>query len=382
MSTGTRPIRIAYVIDGLNKGGTQTALLYLVRALSEKGYEQKIYCLGPYVDQENIDGFRSMGVETVLMMKHRFLLSIDFFRILIQWKRWKPDIVCTLLFVSDNIGRTCAKLISVPVIISSLRSCNITKKPWQFCFDRITTPWAHKIVVNSRDIVPFAVTHEGVREKQVEYIPNGVDANTRPKNNAARRKMLGIPSESRIIGTVGRLDELKGFSYLIEAFAVIRARIKNAVLVIVGGGMLEEQLKELAKKCGISSSVLFLGEQSNVSEILVWMDVYVQPSLCEGMSNAMMEAMAAALPVVATRVGGTRELIADGKTGWLTVPKDVQGLVEKIMYILDHRQIALAVGKAAYEHVKAEYSIERMVSSYESLFLRLISQNAKCEKPF
>jgi glycosyltransferase involved in cell wall biosynthesis len=374
MNTGLHPVRIVHVIDGLNKGGTQTALLHLVHGLSRKGYEQKIYCLGPRIHPENKDVLLGSGVETIHMMNRLFWLGIDFFRILVQWKRWRPDIVCTMLFYSDNIGRTCAKLTSVPVIISSLRARNTYKKPWHFFIDRMTAPWAHKIVINSRDIAPFAMRHEGISEQQIEYIPNGVNVNERPQNNTARRKELGIPLGVRVIGSVGRLHEQKGFDFLIPAFAIVRAQIKNSVLVIVGRGKLETELKELARKSGVENAVLFLGEQTNVPEILMWMEVYVQASLYEGMSNATMEAMAAGLPVVATRVEGSRELIFDGKTGWLTDPKDVQGLAEKIMYTLNNRQIAQEVGKAAYEHVKAKYSIESMVSAYDSLFRRLVEQ--------
>jgi glycosyltransferase involved in cell wall biosynthesis len=375
MKSISKPIRIAYVIDSLSKGGAQTALVYLVHYLATKGYEQRIYCLNDIIHLDYKKSLLECNVDIKRIGKKQIVIGIGLIRILAEWLIWKPTIVFTLLFYSDIIGRTLAKITNRPIIISSIRARNIDKKPWQFYLDKLTAPWAQKVVFNSKGVIPFAQQYEGIQTQQVIYIPNGVKTNFNKVNfnPLAKRKELGITTDTFIIGSIGRLSPQKGFLYLFQAIEIVQQQFPNCLVVIIGSGILLKTLQTLLAEINLSNKVRFLGERTDISELLLCMDVYVQSSLFEGMPNALMEAMALGKPVIATAVDGALELVEEGKTGWLVEPKNSTMLAEKISYVLKHPNQAKEVGIAAAKKMAHNFSIERMGESYNTLFRELVS---------
>jgi len=370
------PIRIVYLIDNLAKGGAQTALIYLVRYLSKRNYKQRIYSLNNDVHPDNRKALIECGAEVKVIGKMQLIVAIGLIRLFYDWIGWKPTIVFTMLFYSDVIGRLIAKFIQCPIIISSIRAKNIYKNELHFYFDRFTAQWADKVVFNSRQVVPFAIEHEGIKENQVVYIPNGVNTtdNYSKLNRFEKCKELGISKDTLIIGSIGRLNSQKGFFYLLQSIQIIQKQFHKYLVLIIGAGHLLEELKSLAKELNISDKVMFLGERSDIFELLSCMDVYTQPSLFEGMPNVVMEAMAVGKPVVATSVDGILELIEEGKTGWLVEPKNSKMLADKINYVLNHPELAEKVGVAGAKHIAINFSLEKMGHSYDRLFRGLIAE--------
>lgn len=377
MEEQLRPIRLAYVIDSLALHGVQKALVQLVRSFSQRAYHQRVYSLNDVVHPHNKNALLQCGSEVKVIGKRQLLTMTGLIRIVYDWILWKPDIVFTMLFYSDVIGRTIAKITSVPVIISSIRARNIYKNRVHFYLDKLTAQWVDKIVFNSKRVIPFSMQYEGIREEQIVYIPNGVTITNNRINQDKKCEKLCISKNTLIIGSVGRLALQKGYAYLLQAFQIIQRQIPNSILLIIGRGPLLGMLKALSTELHISDKVRFLGERTDIDELLVCMDVYVQPSLFEGMPNALMEAMANGKAVVATQVDGMTELIEDGKTGWFVESEQADMLAEKICYILKHPKIAANVGAAAAERMTKEFSVEKMATAYDTLFRGLISEKLR-----
>jgi glycosyltransferase involved in cell wall biosynthesis len=367
-------IRIAYVIDNLRRDGTQTALVNLVRGLAERGYEQQVFSLNNTANADIVQLLADSGAQLVVIGKLQLVTLVGLVNLLVRFKRRRPLIVQTFLPFSDVVGRSLARIADVPIVISSIRARNVEKHWWQFLLDRMTIPWADRVVFNTSAAIPFALAKEGVRPEQVVYIPNGVTVARQncSSNSPHIRHELGISPTARVVGMVGRLYPQKGHGHLLTAFTRVLEEVTDAILLIVGDGPLRNRLESQATHLGIAGQVHFLGERADVRALLAGIDVYVHASLYEGMPNAVMEAMAAGKPVVATAVDGTRELITHGQTGYLVPPSDPQAMADQIVYALKNVSQANLIGAAAAQRIIRDFSIDHMVSAYDKLYRELV----------
>ncbi len=365
-------IRIAYVIDKLALHGTQKFLLSLTRGLAPRRCEQRVYCLKNEAHPANLAAFRQAGIDVIIV--GATLRGV--WRMIADWRAWQPDIVFTLLFYSDQVGRVAAKLAAAPVTISSIRAQNIYKHRLHFLCDRLTARLAQRIVFNAKSAIPFALKHEGVRERQIVYIPNGVNPPAQRFDKTTCRLRLDIPPTAQVVASIGRLTPQKGFDDLLRAFRQVVAQFPDAVLLIIGQGTQLAALQTLAVELGIGGRVRFLGERTDVDMLLACADVYAQASLFEGMPNALMEAMAAGKPAIATAVDGVCDVVEHGVTGWLTPPGNAETLAEYICEALRDPDSTAQIGLNAAQRMAETFSVERMVTAYEQLFRSLI-----CVKP-
>ena len=363
-----RPLRVAYVIDKLSLHGTQKFLVCLAQGLARRGVEQHVYCLKNDVHPAHRDALCAAGVKLIIVGRLNIILLRGVWRMIAAWRVWRPDIVFTLLFNSDQLGRAAAKLAGVPVILSSIRAKNVYKRSWQLLLDRLTARWADTVIFNTCGAIPFALQYEGIRPEQVVYIPNGVEMPPPMRDRREVRQQFGIPEHARVIGTVGRISHQKGHAFLLHAFRAIHAQFPDTLLLIAGQGPLFAPMHALTRELGLADCVRFLGERTDIDALLACFDVYVQASLFEGMPNALMEAMAAGKPVIATAVDGSCELVEDGKTGWLIPPENAAMLADALRRALLHPAQAAEIGHAAAAHVTAAFSVEKMVEAYEGLF--------------
>jgi glycosyltransferase involved in cell wall biosynthesis len=225
---------------------------------------------------------------------------------------------------------------------------------------------ADRIVVNAEMLRP-----SGRAGERTDVIPSGVDTDrfAPSSTRAAAKASLGLTAERPLIGTVGRLEPRKGTSTLLAALAVLRAGGRHdAALVVVGDGPLRAELAADAERLGVASHVQLLGDRSDVRDVLEALDVFVLPSRTEGMSNALLEGMAMALPVVATAVGGTPEVIADGKSGLLVPADDPKAMAAAIARLLDDAAFATRLGAAARATVEERYGARNMVRRLEAVY--------------
>ncbi|MBI3127192.1 MAG: glycosyltransferase family 4 protein [Candidatus Tectomicrobia bacterium] len=194
-----------------------------------------------------------------------------------------------------------------------------------------------------------------------------------PADRAARRRALGLPEDGPLVGSVGRLDPVKGHGLLIRAFA--RLRDPKARLALAGDGEKRGEYEALARELGISERVHFMGWREDVDDLLGALDLFVFPSLNEGMGRAAVEAMAAGLAVVASRTGGLPEVVRDGETGLLVPPGDAEALASAMERLLARPEERRAMGEAG-RRLARDYGAERMCERLEALYARLLAPSA------
>ncbi|NOY45286.1 MAG: glycosyltransferase [Deltaproteobacteria bacterium] len=240
------------------------------------------------------------------------------------------------------------------------------RSPKRMRIRRLLSRWVREYTCVSRAIERWLEEEVRVR-RPVNQIYNGVDTEVyRPGPGHGIRSELGIPPDAFVAGIVGRLDPIKDHPTLFRAFSLLREKVPSARLLVVGDGPERARLESLG-----GEGALFLGDRTDVPEILRTLDVFVLSSRNEGISNTVLEAMAAGLPVVATRVGGNPELVAEGETGTLVPPGDTEALCQALAGYALHPDRARSHGRAGRNLVEARFSIPAMVAGYEGVWERV-----------
>ena len=268
-----------------------------------------------------------------------------------------------------------ARLAGVPAVVHGEHGYDSAdpegRSRWKRGVRRVCGGLIDRFVVVSDDLHRWLTGRVGISEGKVVKIANGVDTQRfAPGEGATVRRELGVPTDALVVGTVGRLEAVKNQASLIQAFATLAATHPEMVLVIAGDGRCRTSLEDLARRSNVSARVRFLGERGDVPRLLRAMDVFVLPSVAEGMSNTLLEAMASGLPIVATRVGGSPEVVADGVNGFLVdslpgaLAAAIEGYVEKPQVMRQH-------GVASRRRATELFTLERMRSAYAGLYRQL-----------
>jgi glycosyltransferase involved in cell wall biosynthesis len=227
----------------------------------------------------------------------------------------------------------------------------------------------------------YAVSHalrrsmidEGCPASRLQVIHNGIDLNlpVPPMSRREARAALGLPETAVVLGSVARLDPVKDLETAIGAFARARASFPALALVIVGDGTERAHLESVASRLNVSEAVTFAGQRDDARRLLAGVDIYVNSSISEGISLTILEAMAAGLPVVATRVGGTPEVVSDSLTGLLVPARQSQAMADALLSLAAQPERRLAMGHEARQTVERHFTIDRMVDEYARSYTRL-----------
>jgi glycosyltransferase involved in cell wall biosynthesis len=281
-------------------------------------------------------------------------------------------IVHTYLVSANLYGALAARLAGVPAVVTSRRDTGFSRN-WRL---RLVEEWlVNPRVVRVAAVCP-AVAREARRERglsaeRVVTIPNGVDtAEFDPALHPreAARSRLGLAGDDAALGVIAHLSPVKGHADLLAAMARIVEARPRARLFVVGDGVLRAELEAKCRALGLTGRVVFTGARPDVAAVLAALDVVVVPSHTEGLSNALLEAMAMARPVVATAVGGNPDAVEAGTTGLLVPPRDPEALAASVLGLLERPDEARRLGEAARRRVLAEFSLDRMVAGYEALY--------------
>jgi len=311
---------------------------------------------------------------------------VSIFRIL---RTSKPDIVHTHTSKAGILGRLAAWMARVPIIIHTAhghvfyghfgRSLSRIFLQIEKLLGRITHHQIGLTPEEGNDYLRLSVS----KPSNTTVIHSGVDVQRfieGAKQRPRKRKELGIPADSLVIGYVGWLIPIKGVTYLVSAMARILEQHPKSLLVLVGKGddkgNEEINLKEQVERAGLADKVRFLGWRSDVDEIMGCFDIFVLPSLNEGMGRVLVEAMAAGLPIVASRVGGIPDLVKDGQNGLLVPPVDTPALENAISALLEDKKKRKRMGKAGKKMCRP-YSAEAMVEQIDDLYRELLKKYAQ-----
>lgn len=284
------------------------------------------------------------------------------------------DTVLSLHEKADLINALLPKKHGKPVKISSRRDMGFKKKQaLRMLFRRINSRF-DAIVAPSQAILDSLNEREAVAKKQLHLIRNGIDINRMRSlsvdEQEAVRQSLGIRPEQKVIGCVANFNPVKGHQYLLAAFRDVARQMPDAVLVLVGDGDERPSLENSIAKLGIENKVILLGIRDDVLQLLQVFDVAVSSSLSEGLSNALIEAAASGLPIVATNVGGNPEIVHDGTNGFLVPAMDSSALCSAITRILDDGVHATDMGRQARAIVETGFSLHQVIDEYHQLFTK------------
>lgn len=364
-------MEIVHVVENLDRGGLERTVVDLIASQRDAGHECRVICLfklGLLARELLASGVRvdacgkRPGLDLRALRRARALI------------RQSPDAV---IHTHNAMAHYYAVLASLGLPVK----CRINtrhgmggrtrsgRQEWLYRQSLRGTDYAVAVCEAARE--RFAA--DGMRPRRALLsVPNGIRLERfRPADDVARQSLvaeLGLSTGSRIIGTVGRLQPVKDHALLLRAFAKVRVQVPEAALVIVGDGPLRAALEAQAEQAGLSDAVRFMGDRHDVPRLLTGMEVFALTSTSEGYSVALLEACASSLPIVATEVGGNREIVRHGINGRLVPSGDTAAIATALIALLRGGEQAAAMGRAGYAWAQAEASFRTMAERYHGLY--------------
>jgi glycosyltransferase involved in cell wall biosynthesis len=362
------PVRIAFCITDLDAGGAERALVQLVTGLDRARWEPCVVCLsGEGVLAEELS--RANVPVTCLGAKSSRSLSV-IFRLAWVLRDFRPALLQTYLYHANIAGRIAGRLARVPVIVSGIRVAE-QRSRFRLWFERVTHGMVDHHVCVSEAVATFSRQHSRLPEKRITVIPNGVDAELFADAEPIDLSEFGIPQESQTLLFVGRLDPQKDPFVLLQAMELLTGSHPQLHLLFVGDGPLQEELTLCVVDRELNDRVHFAGRRDDVANLMKASDVFVLPSQWEGMPNVVLEAMAVGLPIVATEVEGTAELLAENQTGLLVPPHSPTALVEAVESLLRDPKQAQSMKHRAQQIVNKRFTWKSVVKRYDELYRSL-----------
>ncbi len=365
---GGERIRLLYVVGNFVAGGAERHLLEMWRRLDRERFDVRIACFRR--EGQFLADVDRLGLPVVDLRVGRRIYDPSglaaFARLAGLVRAFRPHVIHGYLFGPNLFAVLAGRLAGVPVVAVAKRNVDAFESPRQVALQKLAHRWATHVTAVS-DAVAETVVRLGVPRDRITVIPNGIDA-ARFDGRTADRAVLGVNGTSPVIGSIGALAARKDYATLLRALGALRRRGVEFVAVLVGDGPERAALEAQASEPALAGRVRFLGERADVDRLLPAMDVFVLSSREEGIPNALLEAMAAARPSVVTDVGGNREVLRDGETGWIVPPGAPDALATTLAEVLTHPDEARRRGDSARRDTLAHRSIDAMVRRHESFY--------------
>ncbi len=357
-------IKILYIIDKMKPAGAQNHLAEVISGLDKAKFEVKLVTL------EELGVRRIYGLSGIKGL----------FKLIKLIKQKKFDIVQTYLFSENILGVIAAKIASAPIIITGRRDTGmLCQGGWQHILAyRLTSPFVEKIVCVSEAVRRVVLEKERVKPDKVEVIYNGVVLEKFGLVDELRvqrvRKELNINPNELVVGMVANFSWIKGHEALLAAAPEIIKEVPNVKFMLVGEGALLQSLKSQVASLKLEDKFIFLGKRTDIPELLSIMDVSLNLSYSEGMSNTILESMAAGVPVVATAADGNLETVIDNVTGLLVSPKDVGATAQAIIKLLKDENLRKSLGGNARRIAREKFDSKIMIGKMEQLYTKLLKE--------
>jgi glycosyltransferase involved in cell wall biosynthesis len=368
-----RPADVAYVVASMVTGGTQTHLLQVFRFLDRTRFTPHLYCLRSGGDL--VPAARALDVPTTCLGLRGTLRdprdAVGLGSLAVRLRRLRPAVVHGYLLRGNFYGAVGARMAGVPIVVTSKRGLHVPVGRAERFAVRISNRLSNAITGNSAQVVAFTRENERPGRIPLETIPSGID--TDRYDPAVQRRLEEPWVDGRpLVGSVTTFKSKKGYRTLFETLARLRERVPGVLFVVAGEGRLEGAPATLARDLGIAEHLALLGRRPDVPRVLASLDVFLLPSQSEGMSNALLEAMAMERAVVATAVSGNAEVIEDGRSGVLVPVGDAPAMAAAAARLLSDRAHRRTLGRAARQRVLERYSAPAMVRRMEALYARLL----------
>jgi glycosyltransferase involved in cell wall biosynthesis len=359
-------VRILFIIPTLDRHGAEKQLSLLAPGLARKGFDVHVCALtrgGPY---EQL--LRAAGISVTVLGKRGKLDPRTFWRLKRVIAAFQPEVVQTMIFAANAYGRAAAIAAGVPRVFGGERCVDPWKRWHQLAIDRYLAKRSEAIVVNSQGIADFYAS-KGIAADKFRVIPNGIGPIS--SSDCTRAQLLaelGLPQGARLIGAVNRLWPQKRIKDVIWAADLLKVVRDDVHLLVIGDGPHKARLLRYRDQVQIADRVHFLGARDDVPRLMAHFDCLWLASAYEGQSNAIMEAMACGVPVVASDIPGNRDLVVHGETGYLTPIGDRAAIARHTNRLLDDSALAERLGRAGQMRIAQEFSVDKMVSAYAALY--------------
>lgn len=359
------------VTEDLGLGGLEHVAATLCTTLDPNRFETSALCLKD--GGALADDLTARGIPVFRLPPPRgradYFAAMKIARIL---RRERIDVIHTHNTSAFIDGGLAALLAGTPTHVHTDHSRLFPDKRRYMIAEFVMSHFAYRVVGVSDHTVEELRRYERIPLSKLTTIPNGIDAHAfdRAHDGTAKRRELGIPMTSTIIGAAVRLTEQKGLTYLLQAMPRILAAQPDTVLVIAGEGVLADSLREQARSLGVQEQVRFIGPRRDIPELLAMFDLYALPSEWEGLPMIILEAMASACPIVASDVGGVRMAVRDGENGYLVPARDVDALVQRITALLGDGRRRRQFGEVGRRFFRERFSAEAMAAAYARLYTR------------
>ncbi len=394
--------KVLHIITRLDRGGSAENTIITVTGLDKKKYEIALI-KGPTFESNmskeeyasvianmkkaRLKGVKLFNIPFLLRRINPFFDLLAFFSLYILLIKENPTIVHSHTSKAGLLGRLAAKLAGVPIIVHTPHGhvffgyFGPFKTKIFILLEKLASRITDKIITLSNREKEDYILFKTAEEDKLSVICSGIGLNKFKESLLSEKqnlkKELGIPGNSLIVGTAGRLVPVKGPEFLIKAAKYIISEYPDTYFIFTGDGPLEQDLKRKALEMGISENIIFLGWRNDVAKIISIYDIFVLPSLNEGMGRVLVEAMALGKPIVASNIGGIPDLVIHGKNGFLVPPKDPEELAKYIQILLEDEEKREKMGLAGKE-MSLNFSTENMVEKIAELYEELLIQKNIC----
>jgi glycosyltransferase involved in cell wall biosynthesis len=373
-----KKIRVLHIVPTLSPGGAERVAVHIATKLNGERYEAVMVSLGGRSECDLDRLLEEAGVEVRYLGKPPGFDYRMYPRLHRVFREYRPDLIHTHIQVLRYAlpSMLLLKRASLVHTVHNLAEREIERR----------ARWIHRYAFN-HGVVPVAVAQQvavslgrvyGITGCRV--VPNGIPTDSYAHPQTARRKWRereGFRDTDVLFVCVARFSPQKNHALLLKAFAQGPASDPNAHLVLVGDGVLREQLQKQAKDLGLPGQIHFLGLRSDIADVLGAMDVFALSSDWEGNPLSVMEAMASGLPILSTAVGGVPDLFASGEQGLIVQPGDVQGFSDAMAWLLRNREARQYLGMAAARRARENFDVSTMVRAYEELYDELVHHSSR-----
>jgi len=360
------------ITTGLAYGGAETQVVHIAIRLRGRGWEVCVVSVMPpkaYVEELETAGISVFSLD----IKRKSPDPCPILRLARLIRKWQPDIVHSHMVHANLLARLVRPFAPVPVLICTAHSIDEGGRLREILY-RLTDPFCDVTTQVSQAGLERYVRVGAVPRHKIRYIPNGVDTERfKPSQEDRFRVRKELEVDGFVWLAVGRFEPPKDYPTMLHAFARVVHNNPNAMLLIAGDGPLRKDMETMAQEFGIKEQVKFLGIRRDIPQLMNAADAYVMSSSWEGMPMVLLEASATGLPIVATDVGGNREIVLEGKTGFLAPPGNPEALALAMVRLMDlPEEKRLEMGRKAREHVAEHFSLEKVVDLWEALYEELL----------
>lgn len=369
----SKPVRVLFVSTTLAYGGAETQVMRLAIRLKKRGWDVRVISMmqpKAYVEELEAAGIyvASLGITRKLPDPRPILHLVRLIR------SWQPDIVHSHMVHANLLARLVRPFAPVKVLTCTAHNTNEGGRFREFLY-RLTDPFCDLTTQVSQTGMERYVRISAVPRHKIRYIPNGVDTirfHPDLENKSSLRRELELQNTFSWLA-IGRFEIAKDYSNMLRAFAHVASEITDTILIIVGDGSQRPAMEELAESLGQKERVRFLSSGQDVSRLMKAADGYVMSSAWEGMPLVLLEAGATGLPIVATDVGGNREVVQDGETGFLVPSKNPEALSHAMIRLMSLSEVERRImGEAGRKYIEANYSLDKVADIWEALYRELL----------